>query len=90
MARQLEVSHAIINSDLRAINEQARAVREASQRKRQAQQLIMHELQSQGLTEHEIAQRMGRNVRTVPENLKAMQSMPAFRVSLAGQTNPPA
>ena len=49
-----------------------RPVRETNQRKRQARQLIMHELQSQGLTEHEIAKRMGRNVRTVRDNLKAL------------------
>ena len=73
MARQLEVSHAIIKRDLRAISEQTRSVRENNQRKRQARQLAMQELQSQGLTEHEIAQRIGRNVRTVRDNLKAMQ-----------------
>ena len=73
MARQLEVSHALIKRDLRAISEQTRSVRENNQRKRQARQLAMQELQSQGLTEHEIAQRIGRNVRTVRDNLKAMQ-----------------
>ena len=73
MASQLEVSHGVINSDLHAINEKTRSVRETNQRKQQARQMAMQELQSQGLTEHEIAQQMGRNVRTIRDNLKAMQ-----------------
>ena len=54
MASQLEVSHAIINRDLRAINEQTRSVREANQHKPQARQLTTRELQNQGLSEQEI------------------------------------
>ena len=73
IAQQLKVSYSTINSDLRAINEQTRAARETNKRTWRTRQLAMQELQNQGLTEHEIAKRMGCNVRTVRDNLKAMQ-----------------
>ena len=73
IAQQLKVSHSTIKSDLHAIKEQTRAARETNQRTWQARQLTMQELQSQGLTEHEIAQKMERNVRTIRNHLKAMQ-----------------